>query len=352
MTDHRSPVPGDGTELILYRTEDQRTRIEVRLHEGTVWLTQAQMADLFQTSPQNITQHLRAIFDEGELSEEATCKDYLQVRTEGGREVRRSLRHYRLEAILAVGYRVQSIRGTQFRQWATARLNEYLVKGFTLDDERLRNPPGPGIPDYFDELLERIRDIRASERRMYLRVRDILALAADYEPTAPETQRFFQTVQNKLHFAVAGKTAPELIAERADHLLPNMGLTSWKGDVIRKGDVTVAKNYLRGEEIGELNRIVTMFLDFAEDQARRRKQVFMQDWREKLDDFLRFNDRNILNHAGSISRDDAERHANVEYDRYEERRRTAADEVAEAAHLREIEEAVKKLPPPAGKPTK
>lgn len=352
MTDDRSSRPGDGTELVLYRTEDQRTRIEVRLHEGTVWLTQAQMADLFQTSPQNITQHLRAIFDEGELSEEATCKDYLQVRTEGGREVRRSLRHYRLEAILAVGYRVQSIRGTQFRQWATARLNEYLVKGFTLDDERLRNTPGTGIPDYFDELLERIRDIRASERRMYLRVRDILALAADYEPTAPETQRFFQTVQNKLHFAVAGKTAPELIAERADHLLPNMGLTSWKGDVIRKGDVTVAKNYLRGEEIGELNRIVTMFLDFAEDQARRRKQVFMQDWREKLDDFLRFNDRNILNHAGSISRDDAERHANVEYDRYEERRRTAADEVAEAAHLREIEEAVKKLPPPAGKPTK
>lgn len=350
MTDDRSPLPGDGTELILYRTEDQRTRIEVRLHEGTVWLTQAQMADLFQTTPQNITQHLRSVFSDSELNESATCKDYLQVRIEGGREVRRTLRHYRLEAILAVGYRVQSPRGTQFRQWATARLNEYLVKGFTLDDERLRNPPGPGVPDYFDELLERIRDIRASERRMYLRVRDILALAANYEPSAPDTQRFFQTVQNKLHFAVTGKTAPELIAERADHALPNMGLTTWKGDVVRKGDVSVAKNYLRGDEIGELNRIVTMFLDFAEDQARRRKQVFMNDWKEKLDDFLRFNERDVLSHPGSISREDAERHAASQYDQFEERRRQAAIEEAEAEHLHEIEEAVKKLPPPAGKP--
>ena len=351
MTDHPPPVPGDGTELILYRTEDQRTRIEVRLYEGTVWLTQAQMAELFQTSPQNITQHLKAIFAEGELTEAATCKEYLQVRTEGERQVQRSLRHYRLEAILAVGYRVQSPRGTQFRQWATARLNEYLVKGFTLDDERLRNPAGPGVPDYFDELLERIRDIRASERRMYLRVRDILALAADYDPSAADTQRFFQIVQNKLHFSVTGKTAPELIAERADHLLANMGLTSWKGEVVRKADVTVAKNYLRGEEIGELNRIVTMFLDFAEDQARRRKQVFMQDWRERLDDFLRFNERDVLTHPGSVSREDAERHASLEYDHFEERRRLAATEAAETEHLREIEEAVKHLPPPAGKPT-
>ena len=349
MTERPPPVPGDGTELVLYRTEDQRTRIEVRLHDGTVWLTQVHMSKLFQTTVPNINAHLKAIYEEGELGEGATVKPYLIVRQEGTRTVRRTVLHYNLEAILAVGYRVRSPRGTQFRQWATARLNEFLVKGFTLDDERLRNPPGPGVPDYFDELLERIRDIRASERRMYLRVRDILALAADYDPSAAETTRFFQTVQNKLHFAVTGKTAPELIAERADHLLPNMGLTTWKGDLVRKADVTVAKNYLQGEEIGELNRIVTMFLDFAEDQARRRKQVFMQDWKDKIDDFLVFNERNVLTHPGTVSREDAEQHATTEYDHFEERRRLAAAEEAEAAHLREIEEAVKKLPPPAGK---
>ena len=187
------------------------------------------------------------------------------------------MRHYRLEAILAVGYRVRSPRGTQFRQWATARLSEYLVKGFTMDDERLKNPPGLGQVDYFDELLERIKDIRASERRMYLRIRDILALAADYQPAVKETLKVFQTIQNKLHFAATGKTAPELIAERADAARPNMGLTTWKGGVVRKSDVTTAKNYLKEPEITELNRIVVMFLDYAEDQARRRKQIFLKD---------------------------------------------------------------------------
>jgi len=230
--------------MILYQTEDGRTRIECRFADETIWLTQALMAELFATTPQNVTLHLKAIFEEGELSEEATCKDYLQVRTEGGREVRRTLRHYNLPAILAVGYRVRSPRGTQFRQWATDRLSEYIVKGFTMDDERLKNPPGPGVPDYFDEMLERIRDIRASERRVYLRVREILSLAADYSPTDSETYLFFQTIQNKLHFAATGKTTPELIAERANVTKPNMGLTAWKGGVVRKGDVTVAKNYL------------------------------------------------------------------------------------------------------------
>jgi len=236
------------SELILYQTEDNRTRIEVRLENETVWLTQAQMAELFQTTPQNITLHLRAIYAEGELAETATCKDYLQVQTEGKRQVTRQLHYYNLEAILAVGYRVRSARGTAFRQWATARLKEYLIKGFVLDDERLKHP-GPGRPDYFDELLARIRDIRASEPRMYLRVREILALAADYQPEDAETQVFFQTVQNKLHFAVSGKTAPELIAARADGAKPNMGLTSWRGAVVRRGDVTVAKNYLNEPEI-------------------------------------------------------------------------------------------------------
>jgi len=331
-------------EIILYQTEDGRTRLECRFADESIWLTQALMAELFQVTPQNVTLHLKTIYEEGELDEGATCKEYLQVRSEGGREVSRRLRHYSLPAILAVGYRVRSPRGTAFRQWATARLSEYLVKGFTLDDQRLKNPPGPGVPDYFDEMLERIRDIRSSERRMYLQVRNILALAADYDPGDEETQRFFQIVQNKLHFAATGKTAPELIAERADHAKPNMGLTAWKGSVVRKGDVTVAKNYLNEEEIGGLNRIVTMFLDFAEDQARRRRQVFMRDWREKLDDFLRFNERNVLPDAGGISREQADRQAIEQYDRFHQRRLAEADAKAEEAAMKQLQEMAKTLP--------
>ena len=212
------------SEIILYQTEDGRTRIQCRFENETIWLTQALIAELFQVTPQNVTLHLKSIYEDGELDESATCKDYLQVRSEGGREVSRKLRHYNLAAILAVGYRVRSHRGTQFRQWATARLTEYLVKGFVMDDERLKSPPGPGVPDYFDELLDRIRDIRASERRKYLRVKEILALAADYTPADSDTQLFFKTIQNKLHFAATGKTAPELIPGRADASQPNMGL--------------------------------------------------------------------------------------------------------------------------------
>lgn len=338
--------PSPQSEIILYQTEDGRTRIECRFAEDTLWLTQALMAELFQVTPQNVTLHLKAIYEEGELDEAATCKEYLQVRSEGGREVRRMLRHYSLPAILAVGYRVRSQRGTLFRQWATARLSEYLVKGFTMDDERLRNPPGPGVPDYFDELLERIRDIRASERRMYLRVREILALAADYQPTEAQTQLVFQTIQNKLHFAATGKTAPELIVERADSEKPNMGLTSWKGGVVRKGDVTIAKNYLNDEEIGELNRIVVMFLDFAEDQARRRKQIFLRDWQTRLDDFLRFNDRNVLPDAGRISREAADKKAEREYEQFAARRRAELEAQAEQENLKQLEELARKLPKP------
>lgn len=326
-------------ELLLYNTEDGKTRLECRFENETIWLSQAQMAELFQTTPQNITLHLKALFSEGELDLEASCKEYLQVRHEGAREVRRAVKHYSLDAILAVGYRVRSPRGTQFRRWATERLREYLVKGFTMDDERLKHPPGPGIPDYFDELLERIRDIRASERRMYLRLREILALAADYRPNDEQTQRFFQIVQNKLHFAATGMTAPELIAHRADHTLPNMGLTTWKGATVRKGDVIVAKNYLQEEEISELNRIVVMFLDYAEDQARRRKQVFMENWKDKLDDFLRFNERAVLDGAGGMSRESADRHAQGEYALFEQRRREALEQEA----LKQLEEAAKQL---------
>ncbi len=327
------------SELVLYRTEDGRTRIECRFEEGTIWLSQAQIAELFQTSVANINLHLKSIYKDGELDEKGTIKSYLIVRSEGGRQVSREVLHYSLPAILAVGYRVRSPRGTQFRQWATARLEEYLVKGFVLDDERLKNPPGPGVPDYFDELLERIRDIRASERRMYLRVRDILALAADYDPREADAQKFFQIAQNKLLFAATGKTAPQLIAERADASAPNMGLTTWKGDVVRKSDVTVSKNYLEEEEIAELNRIVVMFLDFAEDQARRRKQIFLRDWETRLDDFLRFNERPVLPSAGVVSREDADRHAHEAYARFEERRRVDAERRGEIDAIRALEEA-------------
>jgi len=334
------------SSIILYQTEDGRTRIECRFENETIWLTQALIAELFAKDVRTINEHLVNIYDEGELPRESTIRKFRIVRREGAREVAREIEHYSLPAILAVGYRVKSHRGTQFRQWATARLSEYLVKGFVMDDERLKNPPGPGVPDYFDELLERIRDIRASEKRVYLRVREILALASDYEPTNAQTQLAFQTIQNKLHFAATGKTAPELIAERVDASKPNMGLTSWKGGVVRKGDVTVAKNYLKEEEIEELNRIVVMFLDYAEDQARRRRQVFLNDWKTKLDEFLKFNERRILPDAGKVSRDAADEKAAQEYERFSERRRTEIEDQAESDRLKQLEDLAKKLPKP------
>ena len=324
-------------EIVLYQTGDGLTRVECRFVDESLWLPQRLMAELFQTSVPNINQHLKAIFEEGELAPERTIKKYLIVQTEGARQVSREVDHYNLDAILAVGYRVRSQRGTRFRQWATARLGEFLLKGFAMDDERLKNPPGPGVPDYFDEMLERIRDIRAAERRMYLQVRNILALAADYEPAEEETHRFFQVVQNKLHYAATGKTAPELIAERADATRSNMGLTVWKGEIVRKGDVTVAKNYLHEEEITELNRIVTMFLDFAEDQARRRKQVFIRDWREKLDSFLAFSERDILDHAGRISREEADRAAHEQYERFQARRLKQREQQAAEQAVRDLQ---------------
>jgi hypothetical protein len=337
------------SDIVLYQTEDGRTRIECRFENETIWLTQALIAELFQKDVRTVNEHLVNIFDEGELDRAATIRNFRIVRREGTRDVAREIEHYSLPAILAVGYRVRSERGTQFRQWATARLSEYLVKGFTMDDERLKNPPGPGVPDYFDELLERIRDIRASEKRMYLRVREILALAADYAPDEPQAQLFFKTVQNKLHFAATGKTAPELIAERADAAKPNMGLTSWKGAVVRKGDVTIAKNYLKEGEIAQLNRIVVMFLDYAEDQARRRKQVFLNDWKTKLDEFLRFNERRVLPDAGKVSREAADEMAGREYERFSERRRTQVEAQAENDAMRELEETAKNLPRPKKK---
>ena len=313
MPDNQPPQ----SSIILYQTEDGRTRIQCRFENETIWLTQALIAELFQTTPQNVTLHLKAIYAEGELVEEATCKDYLQVRSEGGREVSRKLRHYRLEAILSVGYRVRSHRGTQFRQWATARLSEYLVKGFTMDDERLKNPPGKGQKDYFDELLERIRDIRSSERRFYQKVVDIYATSVDYTPNTEMSRQFFATVQNKMHWATHGHTAAEIIHQRADAAQPLMGLkTTRPGKIIRREDVSVAKNYLTEVELQTLNRIVNLYIEFAELQALDRKPMTMRDWIEKLDEFLKISGRRLLDHAGKMSAETARAKAEREYERY------------------------------------
>jgi hypothetical protein len=334
--------PPAGSEIVLYQTEDHETRLQVRLDGGTVWLTQAQIADLFQTTPQNVTIHLKAIYGEGELPEQATCKPYLQVRPEGARAVRRALRHYNLDAILAVGYRVRSARGTQFRQWATARLREYLVKGFVLDDARLKEPGGL---DYFDELLARIREIRASEKRFYQKVRDLYATAADYDARSQAAQLFFKKVQNKMLWAVTGRTAAELISERADPALPHMGLQTWSGGRVRKHDVIVAKNYLRREEIEELDRIVVMYLDYAEDQARRRKAMAMAEWETKLDTFLRFNERDLLGHAGKVRAEVAEELARERFDQFDAGRRGRDLSAADADDLKALEALQKRLPP-------
>ena len=304
--------------LILYTTSDGQSSVVLRELGGQLWLTQAEMAELYQVTPQSITQHIQAIYQAAEIDEAATCKEYLQVQTEGGREVKRQLKHYSLPMILAIGYRVRSGRGTQFRQWATRTLGDYLQKGFVIDDERLKNPPVGTLaaPDYFDELLARIRDIRASEKRVYLRVREIFTLAADYQPSVRDTNLFFQTIQNKLHFASTGQTAAELVYRRADAAKPFMGLTHTAAGEVRKKDIKTAKNYLHEMEIDQLNRIVTMWLDFAEDQAQRKKQVFLRDWAEKLDQFLQFNDREVLQGAGKISKKQADAKAEAEYERY------------------------------------
>ena len=307
------------SELILYQTDDGKAQVKLRAEDGSAWLSQAEIAELFATTKQNVSLHIKNVLAEGELAPAATVKESLTVQTEGSRQVSRALTLYNLDAILAVGYRVRSPRGVQFRRWASTVLKEYLVKGFVMDDERLKNPDGR--PDYFDEMLERIRDIRASERRVYLRVKEIFTMAADYEPSNQETNRFFQTIQNKLHYACTHMTAAELIASRVDASKPDMGLTSYKGDEVRKTDVTVAKNYLREDEIKELNRIVNMWLDFAEDQALRRKQVFLQDWNNKLDQFLEFNDRDILQGAGHITRKAADEKAKKVFDDYANQRR-------------------------------
>jgi hypothetical protein len=298
-------------------------KLDVRLEDETVWLSQQHMVELFQSSRQNISHHIKTIYDEGELVPAATCKKYLQVRLEGDREVQRQFDFYNLDMIISVGYRVKSAVATRFRIWATQKLREYIVKGFVLDDERLKNPDTPF--DYFDELLRRIQDIRTSERRFYQKITDIYATSIDYDPTEPQSIEFFQTVQNKMHWAITGMTAAEIVHGRADSAKPNMGLTSWRGAKPRKHDVVIAKNYLNAEELAALNNLVEQYLVFAEGQAMRRVPMHMADWLAKLNAFLTLNDRAILDHAGRISHQMAQELAEREYDTFNKRRVQEAD---------------------------
>lgn len=329
----RETLHTDG-DIVIYQTGDSGEQIRVLLEGESVWLTQVQIAELYQTTKQNISLHIQHIYEAGEQRPEATVKQYLTVRREGSRDVRRLLEHYNLDMILAVGYRVRSPRGTQFRQWATARLAEYLVKGFTLDDERLKGNTGP--VDYFDELLARIRDIRASEARVYQRIRDILALASDYQPDEQQTQRFFASTQNKMHYAATGLTAAEIIRQRADADQPNMGLTNWKGGQVIKRDVATAKNYLDAQEIDTLNRITVMFLDQAEFRAMRRQDIKMGDWEGFLDKFLSDTELPVLEGAGRVSHTHAQNWAEQQYDAFAERRRVDAEQQAEARYLDDL----------------
>ncbi|MBX9895803.1 MAG: virulence RhuM family protein [Nitrosomonas sp.] len=318
MTKH--PPAG---QLLIYQTEDGRLKVEARLEHETLWLTQQQMADLFQTSQQNVSLHVQNVYEEGELRQEATHKDFLLVRQEGARQVSRQVAHYNLDMILSVGYRVKSAVATRFRIWATQTLREYIVKGFVLDDERLKNPDQPF--DYFDELLRRIQDIRTSERRFYQKITDIYATSIDYDPTQPQSIAFFQTVQNKMHWAITGQTAAEIIHARADKNQPNMGLTNWRGGKVRKADVSIAKNYLNADELVALNNLVEQYLVFAEGQAMRRVPMTMNDWISKLHGFLTINDRDILNHAGKISHDMAKAFAEAQYEQYNTARINQSD---------------------------
>ncbi len=320
----------DNGELILYRTDDGATEVQLRAIAGRVWLSQAEIAELFGTTRANITIQLGTIFESGELDETAVCKQHLLTAADGKKY---NTKLYALEAILAIGYRVRSQRGTQFRQWATARLKDYLVKGFVLDEKRLKDP---GPFDYFDELLAKIRDIRASEKRFYQKVRDLYSTATDYDPATDRAKTFFATVQNKLLYAVTQHTAAELIVARASDSAPNMGLTSFKGSRVRKGDVTTAKNYLGQLELDELNRLVSLFIDTAELRAKNRKSMTMSEWEGEIDRLLTFTEKPVLRHAGSMSHASMETIAHQRFETFDVARRAAELEKSEAEHEEEL----------------
>lgn len=327
--------------FIIYNTEDGKAAIKLYAENNTVWLTQAQIAELFNTSKQNISLHINNIFADNELSLEATVKEYLTVQTEGTREVNRYLEYYSLDMIMAVGFRVRSPRGVQFRRWANTTLKEFLLKGFVLDNDRLKNPDGR--PDYFDELLEQIRDIRASEKRFYQKLRDLFALSVDYDKTEKETARFFADVQNRLLHGVTGMTAAELIVSRADASKPNMALTSWQGSRVRKTDIVIAKNYLTADELDTLNRIVTVFLESAELQAKLRKTLTLDFWRNSTDELLTQHGIPLLENYGSISHESMKEQVGKVYDEFNARRKHEEAAAADADDLVELENDIKRL---------
>ncbi len=325
------------SEVVLYTSEDGETRLHLRLGGNTVWLTQLEIAELFQTTKQNVSLHVRNIFEEGELRDDSVVKESLTTAADGKRY---NTKLYNLDLILAIGYRVRSPRGTQFRQWATTHLREYLVKGFVMDDERLKNPGGW---DYFDELLARVREIRASEKRFYQKVRDLFALSSDYDKDDRQAQLFFAEVQNKLLYAVTRKTAAEIVVSRADPSEPNMALTSWSGTRVRKHDVIIAKNYLREDEFDTLNRLVVIFLEQAELRARQRKDLTLDYWRDNVDRLLEFNERPILDNAGSVSAEEKRQVATDRYEKFDAQRRLAEARAADADDIDALEEAARKL---------
>ena len=324
-------------QFLVYEAEDGRTKIEVRLADETVWLPQQLIAELFQTTIPNISMHIRNIYAEGELQSEATVKKFLTVRREGNRDVQRHIDFYSLDMIISVGYRVKSHEATRFRIRATQRLKEYIIKGFVLDDERLKNPDQPF--DYFEELTRRIQDIRTSERRFYQKITDIYATSIDYDPTLDISINFFKTVQNKMHWAITGRTAAEIVHSRADADKTHMGLTNWRGAKVRKQDVTVAKNYLEAGELAALNNLVEQYLVFAEGQAMRRIPMHMSDWTAKLDAFLNINDREILTHAGKVSHEIARQSAEEEYEKFNRNRLAEQDRIGN-----DFDRLIKQLP--------
>ena len=324
--------------IIIYRTADGRASVALFAKDGKIWLNQQQMAELFATSKPNISMHIANILKEKELYKDSVVKEFLTTAADGKNY---NVVFYSLEMIIAVGYRVRGVRGTQFRQWATEHLTEYLVKGFTMDDERLKNPDGR--PDYFDELLLRIRDIRASEKRFYQKIRDLFALSSDYEKSDKATQMFFAETQNKLLYAVTHKTAAELIVSRADASQPNMGLTTWKGSIVRKGDVIIAKNYLQNEEIDSLNRLVDIFLTSAEERVKGRRDLTLDYWRKNVDSLLTFQEKDILQGAGSITNYEAEETAKQVYDVFNAKRKQVEAHNADADDLKMLEDLERRI---------
>jgi len=326
----------NNSELLIYQTSDGKTKIEVQLQDETVWLSLNQMSELFQKAKSTISEHIKHIYEEGELQEISTVRNFRTVQLEGNRNIEREIDFYNLDVIISVGYRVKSHRGTQFRIWATQRLKEFIIKGFTLDDERLKS--GNQI-NYFDELLDRIRDIRSSEKIFYQKVKDIYTLSIDYDPKSDQTKDFFATIQNKLHWAIHQHTAAEIIVERVNADKQNLGLTTWKADKIRKSDVTIAKNYLNEDELSQLNLLVEQFLAFAENQARQKKVMYMNDWIRKLNEILTINENEILEHAGKVSRQIADEIALSEYEKYNKRRQIFED----AKAFEELDNELKQL---------